>query len=151
FMPTAETFSPNIFYAGGNAIFQASVLAVSEGDEADTPLYAPTIGPAFFPLGLPNILVNGIPAIALMCPSISNAGNATVGAVMVPSAVNVFLMHAGGAAMTRADLEQLLRALEAPGGPGRGALLSEAVGYIRIGTFTSAVPSMVYGAVRDLE
>jgi len=162
-MTDAAPFSPNVFWTAGNAIFQASILLMSHGDEPDTPVFAPTIGPAFFPMGIPKILINGIPAIALMCPSISNAGNATKGAVMIPSAVNVFMMFAasgtgaapsvaeGPAAITREELEQLAGSLETPSGPGCGVLLSGGVGYLRIDTFTSAVPSMVYGAVRDLQ
>lgn len=138
----AISFSPNVFWTGSPAIFMASVLATSHGDEPDTGLYAPTIGPAFFPAGVPTVLVNGIPAISMLCPSISNAGNAVSGCVAIPSPTNVLLMYS--------DRERLREVLEGARGPGGGVLLPGEVGYVRIELFSSATPSMVYGAVRDL-
>lgn len=143
----AATFSPNIYYLAGNALFMASVMPISHGDEPDTPVFVPTIGPAFFPMGIPNILVNGIPAIALMSPCISNACNASSGAVMIPSAVNTFLMYRADEA--RDELRELARALtEAP--VTDCELLDDGVGVVRIGTFTSATPAMVHGAISGL-
>jgi carboxyl-terminal processing protease len=164
-MTDAESFSPNVIAAGGNLIFMASVLSMSQGDDPDVEIYVPTMGVATFPMGVPKVLLNGIPAITLMCPSISNDGNTTQGCVANPSPVNVLIMYAGSGAarpaagedrpadqtMTFDDLAQLAEALRDPSGPGRGALLVGDVGYICIDTFSPAVPSMVHGAIRDLE
>lgn len=145
--PEAATFSPNIFYLAGNALFMASVMPISHGDEPDTPVFVPTIGPAFFPMGIPNILVNGIPAIALMSPCISNACNASSGAVMIPSAVNTFLMYRSDEA--RDDVRELASALAAS--PVTACdLLEDGVGVVRIGTFTSATPATLHGAIAAL-
>jgi carboxyl-terminal processing protease len=157
-MAEASSFSPNILASGGNLIFMASELAISHGDEVDTGAYVPTIGPAFFPMGIPNILVNGNPGIALMCPVISNAGNTTQGSVVNPSPVNVFMMYAaagqGGSpspAMAPEALGQLEAALADPSGPGRGDLVSGEIGYVAIHVLSSSVPSMVHAAIRGLE
>lgn len=164
-MTDAVTFSPNVTAAGGNLIFMATVLAMSHGDEPDTPLFAPTIGPAFFPMGIPTILVNGNPAISMLCPSISNAGNATQGYVLIPSAVNVLMMFEAGGASSSAEtpegspvvpplrgeeVDELVSLLGDPGGPGRGTLLPSGLGHVSLGVLSSATPSMIHGAVRSL-
>jgi carboxyl-terminal processing protease len=51
----------------------------------------------------------------------------------------------------REGLSEIEAALSDPPGPGRGELLDGETGYIPIRTFSRGVPSMVYGAIRDLE
>lgn len=139
FMTDALSFSYNVTNYGGNLIFLASVLAVSHGDEPDTPLYAPTIGPAFFPLGIAKVLLNGNPGITVACPSISNAGNAVQGQVSVPSPANVYMMFERPAA----DARQLLgRAPHLE--PRRDASGSS----LRIERFTSDLPAVVHALLQ---
>ncbi|MFO0615115.1 MAG: S41 family peptidase [Polyangiaceae bacterium] len=93
-MPLAISFSPNIFFSGGNAVFIASVLATSQGDIVDLILFGfmPTLGPVFFPVGIPAVLLNGIPAVAMMTDSLGNSMNASIMGVAFPSPTNVLLL-----------------------------------------------------------
>jgi carboxyl-terminal processing protease len=153
-MKDAGNFSPNVLWTCGNAIFMASVLEVSHGDEVDFYMgYQPTLGTAEFPLGVPKVLVNGIPAITLGCAAISNDGNARQGIVSEPSPTKVFIMLAAGApagpAMTRDEISALGEALRGPPGPARGVLFQD-IGYHRIEVFSSNLPSRIHGAVAEL-
>ncbi|NUP14100.1 MAG: hypothetical protein HOW73_49335 [Polyangiaceae bacterium] len=154
FMTDAVGFSPNTYWTGGNAVTMAATLTISHGDEPDTPLYAPTIGPCIFPMGIAKVLINGNPALAVGCPSISNAGNATSGAVTIPSPCLVFLMFrpegTQAAELTAEFVDAVTRLSDSTTGAARGQLLEGGVGYYRIDAFAGATPSLAYGAIRDL-
>lgn len=93
-MPLALSFSPNIFFSGGNAVFIASILASSQGDIVDLILFGfvPTLGTVHFPVGIPTILLNGIPAVAMLTDCLGNCMNANQGGVYIPSPTNVLML-----------------------------------------------------------
>ncbi|MBL8742704.1 MAG: DUF4150 domain-containing protein [Myxococcales bacterium] len=78
-----------------NALNLVSQVPMTSGDEAGSahPLVK---GPERFTTGSPNVFVEGMPAITLACLTTHNNMNCPVGAVIVPSAVNVTFSRVPG-------------------------------------------------------
>ncbi|HTJ82913.1 MAG TPA: PAAR-like domain-containing protein [Polyangiaceae bacterium] len=84
----ASPFSQTVKVNMMNALNQMSQIALSSGDEAGSA--HPTVkGPQRYTMGSPNVYVDGVPAITLASMTSHNNMNCPVGAVVVPSAVNV--------------------------------------------------------------
>ena len=56
------------------------------------------MGSAKYTMGNPIVFIDKQPAICLLCPTTGNNMNAPLGAVLVPSAVNVFYTFAADTA-----------------------------------------------------
>lgn len=158
-MPLAASFSPNIFFSGGNAVFIASVLSASQGDEVDLILFQfmPTLGPVFFPVGIPIILLNGIPAVAMMTDSLGNAMNASIMGVAFPSPTNVLMLfdESGtgkpAAGRVSADGVSAIVRLLARGGDAVRWELEGTNGIVRIDVFAWGAAAALRGALTALE
>jgi carboxyl-terminal processing protease len=100
-------------------------------------------------MGNPIVSINKLPAINLTCPTNSNNMNDAVGAVLVPSAVNVTYAFAGA----EGELEALGTRITS-GDPGRPAvehtLLEEGVGYLAVRLVTRDLAARVSAARRAL-
>jgi carboxyl-terminal processing protease len=149
---TATLFVPNVLVCGGNALNLATVLATSQGDEAGV-LHWTIKGPAAFMLGSPTVFFAGLPGVALTSLGTSNTGNATAGAVTIPSVTTVFLTYGGDPSSRHVSLEEVAsieQSLAAAADVVEAALLSNGTGYIAIRVFSPAVPARVHGLIRKL-
>src|SRR6185437_4083134 len=127
----ALAFSPNVMLTGMSALSAISVLPMTMGDEPG--VMGPSIkGPGRFVMGNPVVSINMMPGICLCCPTTGNNCNDALGAVLVPSATNVFYTYRE---LSADDLGAL-----APG-----------VGGIAIRVFSTDVPARVFCAVQELE
>src|SRR5262245_907327 len=85
----AVPFSPIVKVSMMPALNMGSQIPMTIGDEAG--VAHPTIkGPGRYTVGNPIVSIDGMPAINLGCPTTGNNMNNGLGAVLVPSAVNVF-------------------------------------------------------------
>lgn len=92
----ASPFSPTVKVSMMPALNMGSMIPMTMGDEAGTA--HPTVkGPSRYTMGSPLVFIDGQPGINLLCPTTGNNSNNALGAVLVPSAVNVFYCDAGTA------------------------------------------------------
>ncbi|WP_438006539.1 S41 family peptidase [Sorangium sp. So ce321] len=135
----AVNFSVKVKVAMMNALNLGTTIPMTFGMEPGVahPLYM-DIGA--YVTGNAKVIIEGLPAINLTCRTIGNAGNNAVGAVLVPSAVNVFYTCAGAPEEVLSGANNVAH-----------ALLEEGVGVIRIRVFSLDVPALVYRAVRALD
>ncbi len=81
-------FSPLVKIAMVNALHLGSKIAMTSGDEAGSA--HPTVkGGGTYTMGNPLVFIDNLPGICLLCPTTGNNMNNPLGAVLVPSAVNV--------------------------------------------------------------
>lgn len=134
----AVNFSVKVKVSMMNALNLGTIIPITFGMEPGVahPLYMDF---GAYVMGNPKVIVQGLPAINLTCPTIGNAGNNAVGAVLVPSAVNVFYTCAASPE-------------EVPPGAGNvaHALGEGGIGVIRIRVFSLDVPALVHRAMRAL-
>ncbi|WP_438016783.1 S41 family peptidase [Sorangium sp. So ce315] len=135
----AVNFSVKVKVAMMNALNLGTTIPMTFGMEPGVahPLYMDV---GAYVAGNSKVIIEGLPAINLTCPTTGNAGNNAVGAVLVPSAVNVFYTCA-------AAPEEVLSGA----GNVEHALLGDGIGVIRIRVFSLDVPALVYRAMRALE
>jgi carboxyl-terminal processing protease len=164
----AVGFSPNVILTGMNALSISASVPLTMGDEAG--VAHPFIKQAGrFMMGNPVVSVNGMPGVCLCCPTSGNNANDALGAVLVPSATNVFYTYAAPVSpapegapadpfardLSAADLEALSRELASvgreDGPPVVARLLAAGVGLIAVRVFSADVPARVFIAVRELE
>lgn len=111
-----------------DAITMASNIPTSSGDEAGS-AHSTIKGAQRYTIGMPNILINLMPAITLACLTTHNNMNCPIGAVIVPSAPNVFFNralpnYAVPHLMAASDAEDLADAASRSGLTTEGALLT---------------------------
>jgi len=172
---TAATFSPNVCWTMMNALNLGSVIPTSTGDEPGT-LHWTRKGPAIANTGSPIVFINGLPARHLCNEMDSNSGNNQPCVVTIPSATNVFLTYAppGTAGLHRTpgapaeagapaadpfqrrmvrtdEVQRFVAAFAAPERALEDAATAGAVGYLKIGVFSSDLAALVFSAVRRLE
>lgn len=150
----AAVFSPIVKVSGVNALNLGSMIPMTSGDEAG--VAHPTIkGPGKYVMGNPIVYVDRMPAINLTCPTMGNTGNNALGAVLVPSAVNVFYTYA----------EQVPAAVDASVAAklgdemlGRSAnatiswsMIDETIGIVRIGVITTDMARQFHVACKALQ
>ncbi len=140
----AVLFSPIVKVSGVHALNLASKIPMTFGDDPGTahPVFKQV---GAYTMGNPIVKVDRLPAINLTCPTTGNAMNNAVGAVLVPSAVNVFYAHRHAPA----DLTELGRAMLG-GDPLTAELSPERVGLVRVAVISTDLPSRFRAAVRQL-
>lgn len=89
----AAAFSPVVRVSGVNALNLGSMIPMTMGDDAGVANWT-VKGPGRYVMGNPIVSIDRLPAINLTCPTTGNTGNNAVGAVLVPSATNVFYCYA---------------------------------------------------------
>ncbi|MBK9261637.1 MAG: DUF4150 domain-containing protein [Polyangiaceae bacterium] len=150
----AAVFSPIVRVSGVHALNLGSMIPMTFGDEPGVAHWT-VKGPGRYVMGNPIVFVDRLPAINLTCPTMGNTGNNAVGAVLVPSAVNVFYTYAHSVPdavkpSVAADLgDQMLG--RAPDAAISWSMLDDARGYVRIGVVTSDITSRFHVAVMELE
>lgn len=150
----AVPFSPIVKVSGVNALNMISKVPMTFGDDAGV------AHPVFkqmgqYVMGNPIVNIDRMPAINLLCPTTGNAMNNPVGAVLVPSAVNVFYTYRTGARGAYGGPIGL-EGLQALAGSMRGAesesvseeALPGDVAYMRVALFTADAPTKAWDAVR---
>jgi carboxyl-terminal processing protease len=122
----AAPFATSVKVNMMNALNMVSQVPMTSGDEAGS-AHPMVKGPERFTTGSPNVFVEGMPAITLTSLTTHNNMNCPVGAVIVPSAVNVMFSrvaddgdYASGRSLSLADLREL-------GGAARATSVSAAV------------------------
>lgn len=151
----ATPFSPTVKVSMMPALNMSSAIPMTMGDEAGTA--HPTIkGMGRYTMGNPIVFIDGMPAINLTCPTTGNNMNNPLGAVLVPSAVNVFYCRAGAAAelsgalpLSADDLGAIAGALSR----GDEFVTSELLGsvaVVHIGAFEESTPSTVFAHLSRL-
>ncbi len=152
----AFPFSPNVKISMMNGLNMASKIPMTSGDEAGTAHPMIKMASAYT-MGNPIVKINNMPAINLTCPTTGNNMNCMLGAVLVPSAVNVTYTQrrpeadAWLRAMTASDLEALALSLSDPAAAPRGAMLPQGIGCIDADLFTPDLSTRVYNEVARLE
>jgi carboxyl-terminal processing protease len=164
----AVPFSPIVKVSMMNALNQMSKIPMTFGDDAGV------AHPVFkqmgqYTMGNPIVFVDLMPAINLLCPTTGNMMNNPIGAVLVPSAVNVMYTllpssdpaphedagaeaQDGGAYDRAVSLAELSALGDALAGPVVDAdLLPEGVGYLALDRVASDADRQVYNAVNALE
>jgi carboxyl-terminal processing protease len=146
----AVPFCPTILFTAQPALNVASIVPVG-------PNVPPLVPPVFMHMnlvGIPTILLMGLPATSLLTPAVSSG---PPGATLVPDVTTVLLMYAGPIGLdtesgpprvTIEDLRAIQRSLSGP--MVESALLAEGVGYVSIRRFSSSVPSAVSHQVQTL-
>ncbi|MEZ4302578.1 MAG: S41 family peptidase [Polyangiaceae bacterium] len=141
----ASVFSIKVRVACFNALNLGSLIPVTFGMQPGVlhPLYMDF---GAFVMGSPKIFIEALPAIHLLCPTIGNAGNNAVGAVLVPGAPNVFYTLQAAPDSAPPDLQAI-----APSGPVSLSTTRGGAGMIRIHVLSLDVPALVLREVRSFE
>jgi len=152
----ASPFSPTVKVNMMNALNQMTQIALSSGDEAGSA--QPTIkGSQRYTMGSPNVFVDGAPAITLASLTTHNNMNCPIGAVIVPSAVNVTFSRAahfsGDMCDVRATRALDQAALRALGAEATGATQDDTQptpGTVRIKHFGDSAGAELHAALDRL-
>jgi carboxyl-terminal processing protease len=154
----AVAFSPVVTVSGVHALNMGSKIPMTFGDDAGTahPVFKQM---GTYVMGNPIVFVDRLPAINLTCPTLGNAANNALGAVVVPSAVNVFYTYArptafvGTSGPTSAEqaaaLGDVLRGRSGEE-PLSAERIDEDVGLVRIRVVTTDLPSRFFIAAQKL-
>jgi carboxyl-terminal processing protease len=141
----AAPFSPVVKVSMMNALNMSSKIPMTSGDEAGTA--HPTVkGMGAYTMGNPIVFIDKLPGINLTCPTTGNNMNNPLGAVLVPSAVNV--VYTLRATVDPSALEASLKDVE-PMLPGE--ILPGAVGVVRVARFTADLPTRIFNEMSRLE
>ncbi|MRG96652.1 S41 family peptidase [Polyangium spumosum] len=154
----ASVFSPIVKVSGVHALNLGSMIAMTSGDEPGTAHWT-VKGPGKYVMGNPIVFVDKMPAINLTCPTIGNTGNNALGAVVVPSAVNVFYTYAHSPVAAAPDAVSSARAAalgdailgRTSAAPLTAEKLDDSVGYVRVALVTTDITSRFHVAARRLE
>jgi carboxyl-terminal processing protease len=144
----ATAFSMGVKVSMMNALNMSSVIPMTNGDQAGV-AHPTVMGAARYTMGNPIVFVDKQPAICLLCPTTGNNMNAPLGAVLVPSAVNVFYTFAADSAEATwlTDVRQRLETL-------RQASVTAAVAgdvlLLRVAAFPADVVRRVHVALMGL-
>lgn len=153
----AQGFAPNVKITGVHALNLGSKISMTSGDEAGAA--HPSIkGAGGYGMGNPVVTINKMPAINLTCQANGNMMNAPMGAVLVPSAVNVTFCDARAGAALRGTLEgEGLRALgeavvpdDVDPAEADGRLVGD-VGHLRLAALTERAAALLEQAMLRLE
>ncbi len=153
----ALMFSPVVKVSGVNALNMASKIPMTFGDDAGVahPVFKQM---GAYVMGNPIVQVDRLPAICLACPTTGNMMNNAVGAVLVPSAVNVLYTYRAPEAGTAGSPwsgEQAATLGDVVGGrtgePLSREMLGGEVGCVRVRVFAADMARRFFMAARALE
>jgi carboxyl-terminal processing protease len=148
----AAPFSPVVKVSMMNALNLGSKIPMTSGDEAG--VAHPMIKQVgAYTMGNPIVFIDQMPGINLLCPTTGNNMNNPLGAVLVPSAVNVTYCRRtdAPAELDLTALRSLTASLNDEPPIGAVELHAGAVGVVAVARFTAELPAMVHDAVRRLE
>jgi carboxyl-terminal processing protease len=150
----AAVFSPIVRVSGVNALNLGSTIPMTFGDDAGVAHWS-FKGPGRYVMGNPIVSIDRLPAINLTCPTMGNTGNNALGAVLVPSATNVFYTYAtplqenvtsDGIVALGDDMQGRTQ-----NAPMSWPMVNERVGLVRIGIITTDVSRRFRTAMIDLQ
>ncbi len=143
-------FSVTVKVSALSALNMASKIPTTMGDEAGL-AHVPIIGTGQYTAGNPVVMIDMLPGINLACPSTGNNMNNALGAVTVPSAVNVmFCFRHGDDGDDEVDLGELGEVIDGPSLIVE-ELLPSGIGHLRLGHIGFDTPTAVHAALRRLE
>lgn len=147
----AAVFSPIVRVSGVHALNLGSMIPMTFGDEPGVAHWT-VKGPGRYIMGNPIVFVDRLPAINLTCPTMGNTGNNAIGAVLVPSAVNVFYTyaHSGTMAMTNESAGRLGEKMLGSNANISGAMLSDSVGIVQVKLIPSDMARQFHIVAKDL-
>jgi carboxyl-terminal processing protease len=153
----AASFSPVVKISGVPALNLASTIPMTSGDEGGVAHWS-VKGTGRYIMGNPIVFIDRMPAINLTCPTMGNMGNNPIGAVVVPSAVNVFYTYAAPPEKEQAggvSSEQAAALGARVSGRGEEKTLScerldDALVYVRVEVVTTDIASRFVAAVEGL-
>jgi len=144
----ALMFSITVKVSMMNALNIGSMIPMTNGDQAGV-AHPTVMGQARYTMGNPTVFVDKMPAICLACPTTGNNMNAPLGAVLVPSAVNVFYSQAtSGQDSWLPDVRERVAALA--DSDVVASLDDEGVLALRIAGFPADIVRRVHAATLDL-
>lgn len=148
----AAVFSPIVRVSGVHALNLGSMIPMTFGDEPGVAHWT-VKGPGRYIMGNPIVFVDRLPAINLTCPTMGNTGNNAIGAVLVPSAVNVFYTYAHGesTAITNESVGRLGNKILGPSASISGRMISDSVGLIHVTLIPSDIARQFFVVWRNLE
>ncbi len=124
-------FSPVVKVSMVNALNLGSKIPMTSGDEAGTA--HPTVkGAGAYTMGNPIVMIDKLPAIHLTCPTTGNNMNNPIGAVLVPSAVNVLYCRRLGEPADLGSVEAATADALAGRSVDAVAMIGDGVGLVRI-------------------
>lgn len=144
---TVAPFAVKTYLSCVNAINLGATAPMTLGDQAGT--MSPFMGPGRASMGNPKIFIEALPGLNLLCPTTGNNMVNGLGAILVPSATNVFFTHAGAVAPGAVDadaLSALSRALRVPDGCLESTLGD--VACVRITVFSIGLGSRIHDILR---
>ena len=147
----AAPFSPAVKISMVPALNMGSKIPMTSGDEGG--VAHPMIKQmGTYVMGNPIVFIDQMPGINLLCPTTGNNMNNPVGAVLVPSAVNVMYCRRTDVPvdLDLAALRSLDASLNDEPSIGAAELHPGAVGVVAVVRFTSELPARVHDAVRRL-
>lgn len=140
-------FSPTVKVSMMNALNLGSSIPMTNGDQAGV-AHSTIMGQAKYTMGHPMVFIDKQPAICLLCPTTGNNNNAPLGAVLVPSAVNVFYTFA--AEEQASWLTDVRQRLDTLGAAEVSASLEGETLLLRIGAFPADVVRRLHAATLGL-
>lgn len=144
----ALNFSMVVKVSMMNALNLGSVIPMTNGDQAGV-AHSTIMGQAKYIMGNPLIFIDKQPGICLLCPTNGNNMNAPLGAVIVPSAVNVFYTFVADADESwLTDVRQRLDTLR---GADVSASLQGGTLLLKVGAFPPDVVRRVHAATLHLD
>jgi len=150
----AAAFSPVVRVSGVNALNLGSMIPMTMGDDSGVAHWS-VKGPGRYVMGNPIVSIDRLPAINLTCLTTGNTGNNAIGAVLVPSATNVFYCYAqpltdAGAANAAASLgDDMLGCTPNPSVS--WSMVNEQVGLVRIEIITTDISRQFHVAMLALQ
>jgi len=157
----AIPFTPTIKICMVNALNMGAKPTMTSGMEGGVahPLLK---GPGGYTMGNPTIHLEKMPAIHLLCPTNGNSFNNPVGAVLVPSVVNVLFtrreadaeyLGAGAREMSMEDLSALCERVDAERarGPVAGEMIGAGIARIAVRFFSFDLSTRLYNEIVRLQ
>jgi carboxyl-terminal processing protease len=141
----AVPFAENVLVSFVPGLNMGSEIPITLGDQPG--VESPFMGPGRYTMGNPTVMINALPAINLLCPTTGNDMINALGAVLVPSIVNVFFSRAGAPAPGPVGPEAVAALAGAVAGSAPVELLSGGLAYISIPLLSADVPARVYDAI----
>jgi carboxyl-terminal processing protease len=151
----AVPFLPTILLSFMPALNMLSTIPLTLGDQPGcaNPLFMEM---GAYTVGNPVVLLEGLPAVNLTCPTTGNMMNNPVGIVAVPSVTNVFFtralpdQHASASTLNGDDVREIVSAMSPGGAPAVEVTdLPARVSHVRVRAFTSSVASQVYAELQN--
>jgi carboxyl-terminal processing protease len=131
---------PTILLMMMPAVNQATIVPMTLGDQAG--VLSPFMGPGIVAMGIPIVLLQGMPAVTLACPTTGNNMINPIGIVAIPGAPTIVYCYA-------APAETVKDLLFSDGGVDAG-FVAPGVGCVRIRAFSRGAPAAVHAAVSRL-